>query len=167
MRRHVCASILFLSLVVPLAAAGLPTARNLQADARQAARERLPVLMFFYANSCAYCKEVENLYLEPMYADAVYRKKVIIREVNIGSKRALRDFSGRMTSDVAFARRYGVSLTPTIKLLDAHGRELVPPLVGVGNPDFYGSYLDAAIAAAGNKLHEGATLRPAAFVRVP
>ncbi len=161
----VCASMLLLWLVAPLAAAsGLPAARNLQADAREAARDRLPVLVFFYANSCAYCKEVDELYLEPRYADTVYRKKVIIREVNIDSARTLRDFSGRMTNDAAFAQRYGVSLTPTIKLFDAHGRELVPALVGVADPDFYGSYLDAAVAAAGHKLRKGRTLSPTAFV---
>ncbi|MHB8345828.1 MAG: thioredoxin family protein [Acidiferrobacterales bacterium] len=158
---------LLLSLVVPLAAAaGLPVARNLHADGQLAARERLPVLVFFYAHSCAYCKEVDELYLQPRYADAAYRKKVIFREVNIRSGRALRDFSGKMTSAAAFASRYGVSLTPTIKLLDAHGREVVPSLVGVASPDFYGSYLDAAVAAADNKLRTDDASSPTAFVRV-
>ncbi len=157
---------LLLSLAVPLAAAaGLPVARNLQADGQMAAREHLPVLIFFYAHSCAYCKEVDELYLQPRYADATYRNKAIFRAVNIRSDRALRDFSGRMTSDAAFASHYNVSLTPTIKLFDGHGREVVPSLVGVTNPDFYGSYLDAAVATADNKLRTESAPSPTAFVR--
>ena len=155
---------LFLLAAAPALAAGLPPAGNLQAAARRAARNRLPVLVFFYQNSCAYCKEVDELYLEPRYADVAYRRKVIIREVNIDSARPLRDFSGKMTTDSAFARRYRVSLTPTIQLFDAHGRELVPPLVGVGNADFYGSYLDSAVAAAGHELRASGPIGPTAFV---
>ncbi|MHB8455580.1 MAG: thioredoxin fold domain-containing protein [Acidiferrobacterales bacterium] len=147
----------FAAFSAPIAvAAGLPAARNLQADALRAR----PVLVFFSARSCAYCKEVENLYLKPMYADAGYRDKVIIRQVDIDSTRVMRDFSGKSTSGVAFARRYGVSLTPTIKFLDARGRELVPALVGVSSPDFYGSYLDQAITAAGARLREHSARHP-------
>ncbi len=147
--------LMFAAFSAPIAfAAGLPAARNLQADALRARPGHLPVLVFFSARSCAYCKEVENLYLKPMYADADYRDKVIIRQVDIDSTRVMQDFSGKSTSGVAFARRYGVSLTPTIKLLDARGRELVPALVGVSSPDFYGSYLDQAITAAGARLRK-------------
>jgi len=143
-----------------MAATGLPAAKDLRADALQAGRGHVPVLVYFSAESCSYCKEVEELYLRPMYADAAYRDKVIIRQVDIESTGVLRDFSGKRTNGAAFARRYGVSVTPTIKLLDAKGRELVPALVGVSSPDFYGSYLDAAIIAADAKLREHPVSRP-------
>ncbi len=158
------AALFFAVLLLPLAAAAaLPVATDLQAVARRAERSRVPVLVFFYAHSCAYCREVDHLFLEPEYADPAFHRKVIIRQVNVRSTRALRDFSGAMTSQAAFARRYGVALTPTVILLDAHGRQLVPPLVGVGNPDFYGSYLDAAVTRAAAKLQRGTVPGPTAF----
>lgn len=136
------------------AAGGLPQARDFRADALRAGRGHVPVMVFFSAESCSYCKEVEELYLKPMYADAARRGKVMIRQVQIDSTGKLRDFSGKTTDAAGFARQYRVSLTPTIKFLDASGRELVPALVGVSSPDFYGSYLDADIDAADAKMRQ-------------
>ncbi|MEJ2655267.1 MAG: hypothetical protein P8Z69_08205, partial [Acidihalobacter sp.] len=47
-----------------------------------------------------------------------------------------------------FARRYHVSFTPTVLLLDAKGRLLAKPLVGLTTEDFYGAFLDEAIDEA-------------------
>ncbi len=165
-QRLIIGLLTFALVLVPLTsvAAGLPQAGNLQALAHRSARERLPMLVFFYRNSCAYCKEVDELYLKPRYADAAYRSKVIIREVNVDSDRMLRDFSGRMISEAAFAHRYHVSLTPTIEFFGAGGHRLVSPLVGVGNADFYGGYLDAAVAAAGRKMAEHRELGSTAYL---
>ncbi len=138
-------------------AGGLPQAKDLRADALRAERGHVPVMLFFSATTCSYCKEVEELYLMPMYADASQRSKVIIRQVQIDSGVKLRDFSGRMIDAAKLAQHYGVTLTPTIKLVDASGRELVPALVGLSSPDFYGDYLDTAISQAGVKMRQGST----------
>jgi len=133
-------------------AADLPAAVDLRADGQRAGRERLPILVFFAAHGCAYCYEVEELYLKPRLASGAYQDKVIVRVVYTDSPRGLRDFHGRQTDHAAFARRHGVTFTPTIKLVDADGTELAPALVGLTTRDFYGHYLDQAINGALSKL---------------
>ncbi|OGI43659.1 MAG: hypothetical protein A2150_02205 [Candidatus Muproteobacteria bacterium RBG_16_64_11] len=133
-------------------AAELPVATNLRLDGDQVRRERLPILVFFASHSCPYCYEVEELYLKPRLASGEYRNKVIMRVVYTDGALRLRDFGDRQTDHAAFARRYGVTFTPTIKMLDADGVELVPGLVGLTTRDFYGAYLDEAIGSALTKL---------------
>lgn len=137
---------------VSLWAADLPVADDLRADGERAGRERLPILVFFASHSCPYCYEVEEHYLKPRIASGEYRTKAIVRVVYTDSPRRLHDFNGRKTDHAAFARRYGVRFTPTIKLVDADGIELSPSLVGLTTRDFYGFYLDEAINGALTKL---------------
>ncbi len=129
-------------------AAGLPVAADLQTDGQLAQKERLPLLVFFSAQSCHYCEVVRSLYLGPMYTSGDYAGKVIMREVQVESGRSLRDFKGDKISQVDFARRYGISLTPQIMFMDSEGKQLVPALVGLSTPDFFGGYLDESIDAA-------------------
>lgn len=146
--------ILALAAGAPAAQAvpNLPPALDLRADAEQARRARVPLLVFFSAYSCPYCREVEALYLQPMHADPASAGRVMIRVVLIDSRRALYDFDGRRTDHAAWAGRHGVALTPTIKFLDPAGRELAPALVGLGTREFYGGYLEDAIDRALGRL---------------
>jgi thioredoxin-related protein len=153
MRRAVVWLLLWLAAGPAIAlAAELPVAADLRMDGDQARRERLPILVFFASRSCPYCYEVEELYLKPRLANGEYRNQVIIRVVYTDGVHRLRDFRDRQTDHAAFARRYGVTFTPTIKMLDANGVELVPGLVGLTTRDFYGAYLDEAISGALTKL---------------
>ena len=153
MRRGVVALLSWLAVGPAIAlVAELPVAADLRMDGDQARRERLPILVFFASRSCPYCYEVEELYLKPRLASGEYRNKVIMRVVYTDGARTLRDFRDRQTDHAAFGRRYGVTFTPTIKMVDADGVELVPGLVGLTTRDFYGYYLDEAIGGALTKL---------------
>ncbi len=130
------------------AAGGLPAAVDLNADARTAAADAMPVLVFFMSPSCPYCRTVEGLYLEPMHARGDFRGRLLIRTVDVDSRAPLTDFAGRRTTQREFARQARATFTPLIRLYDAAGRELVPPLRGYTTPDFYGGYLEDTIAQA-------------------
>jgi thioredoxin-related protein len=150
-RFHRLLFVLFGLLALPAgvaSAGGLPRAVDLAADARAAATGAMPVLVFFMSPSCPYCREVERLYLEPMHARGVYRGRLLIRRVDVDSGATLTDFSGRQVSHREFARQARATFTPTIRLYGGAGRELVPPLRGYTTPDFYGGYLENAIAQA-------------------
>lgn len=123
----------------------VPAAHDLRADARSAARTRIPILLFFAADSCRYCEVVEQSYLDPMIVAGQYRGRVLFRRIQIDAATPLRDFNGRMTTQQAFAKAHGVRLTPVVRLVDARGHDLVPQLLGYSSPDFYGSYLESAI----------------------
>lgn len=127
-----------------VAAEDLPPARDLVADAAG----RTPVLVFFTNASCPYCREVENLYLRPMYSRGDYRGQLLIRVVEVGGDAPLVDFAGQRLSHGEFARRERVAFTPVIRLYDATGHELVPQLLGYSTPDFYLGYLEQAIEQA-------------------
>ncbi len=129
-------------------AAEAPLARDLAADGARARREGLPIVMMFSARSCPYCRTVKDLYIEPMAADAEYARKAIIRVVELEDALDLRDFQGRKVSHAEFARRYGVTLVPTVKFLDADGAEIAPEVRGLITLDYYAGFLDTGIEAA-------------------
>lgn len=127
------------------AASGLPDAVDLAVDGREAGRLAAPILVFYSEDGCPYCRTVAELYLEPMWSSGAYADRLLIRVVHTRRRTSLRDFAGRETSHAAFAADQGVNFTPAIRLYDAHGRELVPALVGYTTPDFYAGYLELAI----------------------
>ena len=50
-----------------------------------------------------------------------------------------------------------------LTLLDSEGHQLTDPIVGTGNIEFYGFYLERAIAAAVNRLARSNGLEEAGF----
>jgi thioredoxin-related protein len=127
------------------AASGLADAVDLAADGREAGSLAAPILVFYSEDGCPYCRTVAELYLDPLQSRNPYAGKLLIRVVHTRRHTDLRDFAGRATSHAAFAANQGVNFTPAIRLYDAQGRELVPPLVGYTTPDFYAGYLESAI----------------------
>jgi thioredoxin-related protein len=69
-------------------------------------------------------------------------------------RRPVRDFGGKASTDAQLARQWQARFTPTVLFFDAQGREVAQRLVGVAVPDFYGTYLDAELAAARKALAE-------------
>lgn len=127
------------------ARSSVPAARDFQADGRESARLQAPVMVVFGSQHCAYCDRVKREYLGPMARDRSYRGRVILREVEVDSSRAIVGFDGKRTTEAEFTRRHGVNFVPTVKVFDARGHEVADPVVGLLAPDFYFGYLEAAI----------------------
>ncbi|MHB1083248.1 MAG: SoxW family protein [Thiobacillus sp.] len=134
------------------AASGLIHAKNFKTDARDAAQRKVPILMLFSTPGCHYCAQVKSEYLVPMQQDSAYRKRVIIREVTVGSTTPLIDFDGTPTTEGAFAATHKVSIVPTVLVLDTRGNDVGEAIVGLLIPDFYFGYLEAAIDEGGRKV---------------
>lgn len=130
----------------------LPLARDLAADARIAAAERTPIMVYFGSRYCPYCGEVEDLYLRPMHERGEFSRRVVLRTVVVESGESLRDFAGELTSHEAFARREAALFTPTIRFYGPDGKELVPALRGYSSADFYLGELEEAIRVAVARL---------------
>ncbi len=136
----------------------LPMARDLTKVAREARERRVPILVLFSSAGCHYCAQVRDGFLIPTTRNPEYDNKVVMVEIDAASPMRLVDFDGRVTTHAEFAARYQISMTPTVKFLDARGREAAAPLVGISNPDFYGGPLDEAIHSALARLRgEGRT----------
>ncbi len=124
---------------------GLVRATNLQTDAREAARRKVPIMIMYSSAHCHFCARVKREYLIPMHRDRSYRARVIIREIDIGSALPLTGFDGKATTEGAFAAASKVFMVPTVKVYDTRGNEASEPLVGLLTPDYYFGYLEAVI----------------------
>lgn len=125
----------------------LPALTSASSDVREAGNPGVVFIVLFSLPGCHFCEEVRSHYLAPLARDSAQRGRLAIREVDLSSARKLTDFDGSQTTQAAFAKRMKVQFAPTVLFLDAHGRQVAPPLIGAGKADFYGAYLDDAIAA--------------------
>lgn len=140
MRNVVGAIILAWALCLPGRAAELVPAADLRADALRARAEGVPLLVLFSLHECVYCERVRREFLEPLPPG-----RALLRQVDVGADRPLKDFSGRDTSHGAFAKAHRIALAPVVKVFDAEGREAAEPLVGLLTPELYGLYLELAL----------------------
>jgi len=134
----------------------LPAATDFRSDGATARREGRPVLVFFDRADCPYCERALREYLVPMSRNPQWADKATFRQVEIDANPPLIDFDGSSTTHHDYAQWFDVRLTPTILLLDADGRPLGDPIVGLLTVDFYGAYIENAIEAARRKLQTGA-----------
>ena len=134
------------------AAPALPGAHDLAADGASARSRKRPIVLFFNRFDCPYCERALREYLVPMQRDPAFAGRAIFRQVEIDQPLQLVDFGGRATTHGAYATRFKVRLTPTIWFVDGDGNALTEPIVGLRTVDFYGWYLEQAIAEAQAKL---------------
>lgn len=151
-RRAVLALTAGAALATGAAAEPLAPAADLQADGRRAAAAGRPVVLFFRSQGCPFCREVEELYLEPRQRDAAAAPAIVLRAVDIDRATPLVDFDGRDTDHARFARAQQVRFVPHLRFLGPDGQPLAPDLIGISSRDFYGGYLEDAIKTASDRL---------------
>ena len=130
----------------------VPTTRDLAADALLAKNQRVPLLLVFTQDHCDYCAKLDREVLNPNYATGAFNGKVLVRRFMIDSRATVIDFDGKRVEASALTRKFKVYATPTLLLVNAHGHELVPRLVGIDSLDFFSAYLDQSIEDARAKL---------------
>ncbi len=121
---------------------------KVQADLDYMRAQQIPMLMFFHATYCSYCRTVDDEFLQTMAADEDYRGRLIIRRVEIDSDLPEIAWQGTSYTPVEFARLQGVQLVPEVIYFAPDGRQVVDELKGVTVPDFYPQYLDQRLRAA-------------------
>lgn len=122
----------------------LPKAADLAGDSAAMRAQKLPMVVLYSQAGCHYCDEART-YLVPMADDPANAQRVLFRQIDIDSDATLTDFAGKPSTHRRLAREVGAKLTPTVSVLDAEGRALGEPIVGMRLPDFYGQYVDNAI----------------------
>jgi hypothetical protein len=130
----------------------LPLATDLAADGAASVRDRVPILLFFDRYDCPYCERALAQYVVPMSMEAPWRDRAIYRQVEIDQPLPLVDFDGTATKHELLAAWYGVTLTPTVAIVDTTGSIIDKPVVGLLTADFYAAYLERAIDAGVTKL---------------
>jgi thioredoxin-related protein len=135
-------SALLLTEVVTATESSLKKLIDLRADGKLAAQKHIPMLLLFSSENCEFCALIKQEYLEPMQVNKAYADKLIVREVPAGGIHYLRDFNGKTIGGDSLALRYGADLLPTVIFIDAEGRRLVPPLVGISSRHYYDQALE-------------------------
>ena len=114
----------------------------------------VPILLMFSTEDCTFCKQLESEVLGPMRKAGIDPKRVILRKVVMDEYDILRDFSGNKRNAESFAINRGVEIVPTLELVDANGKTLVPKIVGYQTPGLYGDYLEKAIEVSQSLLEQ-------------
>ncbi len=123
---------------------GLSGAVDLASDGAAMRAAKVPMVVLFSQAGCSYCDEART-YIVPMANEPANAKRALFRQIDIDSDAALTDFAGQSTTHRRLAGQLGARVTPTVSVLDADGRTLAEPIVGMRLADFYGQYLDNAI----------------------
>lgn len=137
---------------LPARAADLQAAVNLQQEIADASVRGEPLVLMVTLAGCAYCDVVRRLYLQPL----VSAGRVPVRQVEMRSRAELRGPTGQSTRGAELARQWRVRMAPTLLFLGPGGAELAPRLTGYSE-DFYGGYLDDALATARERLSKPRT----------
>lgn len=126
----------------------LPAAVDLARDSTIARNTRRPILLFFDRDDCPYCERALREHLVPMSREAPWRDDAMFRQIEVDRARLIIDFDGGSNTHIGLAKRYKAALTPTIVVVDPSGAPIGEPIVGLLTPDFYGAYIEQALAAA-------------------
>ena len=115
----------------------LPPAHTLADELAAALRQGQPLVVMVSLEGCIFCKIARQSHLAPMH-----RQGQPIVQVDMRSAQTVMDFDGRQTTHDELARRWKVSITPTLLFFGPRGREVAERMEGAYQPDFYGPYLD-------------------------
>jgi len=130
------------------------TTDNLAALGALSAEKGVPILLMFSTEHCSYCKRLEAEVLGPMRKAGIDPKRVILRKIMMDEYDTLRDFNGRERNADSYGTARGVEIVPTLELVDATGKTLVPKIIGFQTPGFYSGYLEKAIEVSQSRLEQ-------------
>lgn len=122
----------------------LPVPASLADALAQALVRQQPLVVMVSLPGCPFCRTVRDSHLGPLMADT--GQPVV--QIDMRSRRALRDFEGRATDHDSIVRGWGIGVAPTLLFIGRGGKEVAPRLAGASLPDFYGAYLDDRLAQA-------------------
>lgn len=125
----------------------LPHPIDLRQEAVEMTRTSSPMVVLFSQKACRWCDQART-HLVPMARAANEDGPALFRQINLDADATLIDFSGRQTTQRAFARTEKIRFTPTVVIFDAKGERLGDPILGMRLPDFYSQYVEQAIEDA-------------------
>lgn len=127
----------------------LPLSASLQVELAAALARHQPLLVMVSLDGCPFCKVARQNYLLPL----VEQEGLRVVQVDMRSRRSLRDFLGASLTHDEMVRRWRVNIAPTVLFFGRGGVEVAERMVGGYIPDFYGAYLDQRLAQACATLH--------------
>jgi thioredoxin-related protein len=105
-----------------------------------------PMMIFFHASYCGYCKMIDEEFIIPMRLKPKYQDRLLIRRVQTDGKREVVGLHGETLSHPEVARKLGVIGVPFV-LFFAPSGERIASISGTA-PSFYNLYLDRKVDLA-------------------
>lgn len=128
----------------PFTPATLPTTDSLQAELAKAIAKKAPLMVMVSLDGCPFCKVARENYLGPLRE----QQGLLVFQVDMRSKRPIKNFSGLTLTQDELIRSWGVKVAPTVLFFGRGGLEIAERLTGGYIPDFYGAYLDERLQLA-------------------
>jgi hypothetical protein len=136
----------------------LPKATNFQLDGQAARADQLPIVVLFSLPGCPHCEALRRSFLLPLLKASP--RQAVLRQIDLNAAMPLGGFDGAPTTHGDFAKRYGIKFAPVVMFFTPDGKAAAEPLTGTMLPDFYGAYLDEALATARSVVRAAATPHP-------
>ena len=108
------------------------------------------IVLMISQDNCGFCVRVKEDYIKPMLASDNHPP---VRILHLGKNQQVVDFDGETRAADSIANRLGGRFTPTLLFVDAKGNTVHDPIVGLTTPEYYGYYLDEAIADSRKRLN--------------
>ena len=124
--------------------ATLPTTDSLQVELAKATAKKVPLMVMVSLDGCPFCKVARENYLGPLRE----QQGLLVFQVDMRSKRPIKNFSGLTLTQDELIRSWGVKVAPTVLFFGRGGLEIAERLTGGYIPDFYGAYLDERLQLA-------------------
>jgi len=99
------------------------------------------------SHRCPWCVALRKEQLDPRMR-ASQAPQLMVVEFDVDDTAPIQFPDGKQRTARTWGDAYGMTLTPTVAMLDRMARPLAPPLVGYGSRDFYGAYLEEQIRIA-------------------
>lgn len=100
-----------------------PKFGDLQADLKEARRQgKSGIFLFFEQDACPFCERMKTTILNQSDVQDALRKQFLIFPIDVNGDTELTTFSGKTTTEKAFAFEHRVRATPTLLFFDLDGK---------------------------------------------
>jgi len=128
------------------AGAILPLAVDLQKTGATAEKFNIPVVIFYTATWCNYCKKLEENILYPLIETTDIESYAEFRQVILDRPHwEMKDFSGKDIEMKTLGPSQKVMVAPTTLIYNSKGEQIAEPIIGLTLEEFYPGNLEKAI----------------------
>lgn len=131
----------------------LPLAVDLQKAGNVAEKHQVPVVIFFTATWCNYCKKLEQNILNPLLETTDIESYAEFSQVIMDQpKWSMKDFDGKRIEMRDYANTKGVIVAPTTLFFNSKGEQIAEPILGLTLEEHYPGHLEKRLNQALEKL---------------
>ncbi|MDG6773652.1 hypothetical protein QCB45_04855 [Thiomicrorhabdus sp. ZW0627] len=131
----------------------LPLAVDLQKTGKVAEKFQVPVVIFYTATWCNYCKMLEENIITPLLETTPIEEYAQFQQVLLDKEHwMMKDFAGNDVEMKTFGPSQGIVVAPTTHFYNSKGEQIAEPIIGLTLEEHYPANLEKRINEALEKL---------------